>query len=156
MFNITIPGTGQLKITHMILDFNGTIAFNGKLIEGVSTLISKLSEKIEISVVTADTFGTARQELLELECSIKLLDPDNQDIQKLNYLRTLGSGNTVCIGNGKNDSKMLADCSLGIAVIGNEGAHKDTVLSADIVCPSILSALELFIHPNRLLATLRN
>lgn len=71
------------------------------------------------------------------------------------YTAQLGRGNTVCIGNGRNDKLMLQAAALGIAVIGPEGASLDAIHAADIVVPDILAALDLLCNPLRLVATLR-
>ena len=63
---------------------------------------------------------------------------------------------TVSIGNGRNDQRMLKASRLGIAVILGEGASMEALMNADIVCTSIVSALELLAHPLRLTATLRS
>jgi len=46
---------------------------------------------------------------------------------------------------GANDEAMLRLAMLGIAVIGSEGAATSAVLAADIVCGSILDALDLLL-----------
>jgi soluble P-type ATPase len=51
---------------------------------------------------------------------------------------------------------MLKATALGIAVILEEGASRDTLLAADVVCSRIVSALELLRNPLRLTATLRS
>ncbi|HBI27990.1 MAG TPA: ATPase P, partial [Peptococcaceae bacterium] len=35
MIVIDIPGRGELNLQHLVLDYNGTIAFDGSLIKGV-------------------------------------------------------------------------------------------------------------------------
>jgi soluble P-type ATPase len=39
--------------------------------------------------------------------------------------------------------------------MGDEGCAKETLLSSDIVCKNIVSAMELLLKPKRLIATLR-
>jgi len=51
---------------------------------------------------------------------------------------------------------MLQAAALGIAVIGPEGAAADTLHAADIVAPNIHAALDLLLHPLRVVATLRS
>ena len=75
---------------------------------------------------------------------------------KLDYVKGLGCENTVCIGNGRNDRLMLKEASLGIAVALKEGVALTTLVSADVVCTGIVSALELLLNPLRLTATLRS
>jgi soluble P-type ATPase len=58
-------------------------------------------------------------------------------------------------GNGANDVLMIREAALGIAVVGPEGASGATVAAADLVCRSILEALDLVGEPQALAATLR-
>jgi soluble P-type ATPase len=51
---------------------------------------------------------------------------------------------------------MLAKAALGICVSLEEGAAVETINSADVICPSVLSALGLLLNPLRLTATLRS
>jgi soluble P-type ATPase len=106
--------------------------------------------------VTADTFGNARTWMAKVPCNLHLLNPVNQDRQKMEYVKTLGIDFTVCIGNGRNDCLMLKEACLGIAVISGEGAFSKVLVDADVICTNIVSALELLLFPTRLQATLRN
>jgi soluble P-type ATPase len=51
---------------------------------------------------------------------------------------------------------MLKEAALGIAVVQEEGAFAETLMSADVVCTNIVSALGLLTNPLRLIATLRS
>lgn len=155
MLEINIPGDRKLQLKHMVLDYNGTIACDGDLIAGVKENLVSLAGKLQIHIITADTFGKAHRGLEGINCELSILAPDSQDIGKFEYVKRLGSDNTVCVGNGRNDQLMLKEAALGIAVILEEGAAVDTFTAADIVCTSIVSALELLKNPLRLIATLR-
>jgi soluble P-type ATPase len=61
----------------------------------------------------------------------------------------------VAIGNGTNDIPMLQAAALGIATVGPEGAASALISTADIVCSSILDALDLLLDPSALASTLR-
>jgi soluble P-type ATPase len=50
---------------------------------------------------------------------------------------------------------MLAAAALGIAVVGPEGAAGAAVRAADVVCASIVDALDLLLDERLLVATLR-
>jgi len=156
MISIDIPGYKDLGFTDLVLDYNGTIAFDGELIPGVRALLEQLAGKVSIHVLTADTFGTAQDKLKDLECRVHLLSPENQDQGKLDYIRSLGEEKTLCIGNGRNDRLMLRHAGLGIALIQGEGASLQTIQDADIVCTSITDALGLIENPLRMKATLRS
>lgn len=156
MIEISVPGYEVLRLKHLVLDYNGTLAVDGKLIGGVKKALADLSDKLKVHVLTADTFGKAKAGLKGINCQLSILPLEHQDIGKLEYIQALGANNTVCIGNGRNDRFMLAEAVLGIAVVQEEGAAFDTLQAADIVCNSIVSALELLLNPLRLVATLRS
>ena len=139
----------------MVLDVNGTIAKDGKLLAGIPERIQKLSEKLKIHILTADTHG--KQSEIDSILSIKGLriSPKNEAQQKMNYVLDLGKENTVAIGNGANDSLMIKSAHLGIVVIGNEGAAIETLINSDIVCTNIFDALDLLLNSKRIVATLR-
>lgn len=155
MIEIDIPGHPKLRLKHIVLDYNGTIACDGALIAGVKGLLAALADQIQIHIITADTFGKVRSSIEGIKCELSILAPGDQDIGKLEYVKQLGVEHTVCVGNGRNDRLMLKEAALGIAVVLQEGAAAEALLAADIVCSDIVSALELLTHPLRLIATLR-
>ncbi len=156
MIEVAIPNYKMLQLGHLVLDFNGTLAVDGTMIEGVRERLNKLADHLEIHVLTADTFGKAAAQMEGVRCRLSILPLENQDIGKSDYVRKLGCEKTCCMGNGRNDRIMLRESALGIAVILEEGAAAETIASADIVCTSILSALDLLCNPLRLIATLRS
>jgi soluble P-type ATPase len=152
----TIPGYKTLTLKHLVMDYNGTLAVDGKLITGVRQCLDRLAENLDIHVITADTFGKVAAEMKDISCTVMILPAQSQDLGKLDYIKHLGPENTVCIGNGRNDRLMLKAAALGIAVILGEGAFSETLQASDVVCTSIVSALELLLNPLRLTATLRS
>ncbi len=156
MIEIEIPGFRHLRLAHLLLDYNGTLAVDGDLIDGMQSRLSELTAGISIHVVTADTFGKAAQALAEIDCRLTILPSGNQAAAKADYVRQLGEQATVAIGNGRNDRLMLERAVLGIAVLGEEGAATAAVMAADVVVRDGLSALDLLRHPQRLVATLRS
>ena len=156
MLEVDIPGYASLHLEHLVLDYNGTLALDGRLLPGVKRRMRALGRILEIHVVTADTFGAARKALAGLRCRVSILAPRAQDRAKLGYITRLGARRTVCIGNGRNDRRMLAAASLGIAVLQAEGAASVTLAAADLVVPTITQALDLLANPLRLVASLRS
>ncbi|MCF8067320.1 MAG: ATPase P [Desulfobacterales bacterium] len=154
--HIRVPGYDDLELEHLVLDYNGTLACDGKLLKGVADCLKRLSKKLEIHVVTADTFGHVKLELVDVPCSITILPLGSQDEGKREYIINLNPDVTVCIGNGRNDRLMLKEAALGIAVIMGEGAARGAILSADVISTDIVSALKLLENPLRLTATLRS
>lgn len=155
MIEIEIPGRPTLRIAHLVLDFNGTLAVDGAPVRGVTERLIRLAAELEVHVVTADTFGKAAAALEGVPCALSILPPGAQDRAKLELVQGLGAECCACIGNGNNDRLMLDAAALGVAVVLTEGACAATVTAADVVCTSILDALDLLTHPLRLVATLR-
>ena len=156
MITVDIPGYRQLNLSHLVLDYNGTLAVDGNLVAGAGSLLTRLAGDVHIHVITADTFGLVRRGMADIPCSVSVLPPGNQDQAKLDYITGLGPEQTVCMGNGRNDRLMLQAAGLGVAVILEEGAAAQTLIAADVVCRTILDALELLLEPLRLTATLRS
>lgn len=156
MLSIKIDGFGSLALEHLVLDFNGTLAVDGRMIAGVRPRLRRLARGLRVHVLTADTFGSAGREVAGLPCTLKVLDARDQDRAKARYVRALGARRTVCIGNGRNDRGMLRAARLGIALIQGEGASAEALRAADLVAPSVLDALDLLLKPQRLVASLRS
>ena len=156
MIQIDIPDFGMLSICYLVLDFNGTLACDGDLLPGVESKLRAISEKIDIHVVTADTFGKVRNAMNEIPCDVVVLPKNDQAQRKFDFISELGVNKVVAIGNGRNDRLMISEAALGIAVILQEGASRETVNSADILCSDICAALDLLVNPLRIVATLRS
>jgi P-type E1-E2 ATPase len=155
LLKINIPGSGLVSVKHLVTDFTGTLSFDGKLIPGVKERLSKLSESLLVHVLTSDTFGTARTELIDIDCDIHVLEGDAHGQQKKAYVEELGPGSVIAFGNGRNDQEMLETAGIGVAVIGSEGGAVAAVTSADLAIVSIIDGLDLLLFPRRLIATLR-
>ncbi len=156
MIRIDIPGWKELRVEHMVLDFNGTMAVDGNIVAGVAERLNTLAENLTVHILTADTFGKVQQGVAEIRCELSVLAKDGQDRAKRDYVRKLGAPACVCLGNGRNDRFMLGEAALGIAVIMEEGVSVETLTAADIVIAGINPALDLFKEPRRLIATLRS
>ncbi|MBN1957435.1 MAG: ATPase P [Desulfuromonadales bacterium] len=156
MLKFIIPGGDERRIDHLVLDFNGTLAYDGTLIPGVAERLSQLATQLTIHVITADTFGSVAHEIDSLPCTLSIIPQESQDKAKSTYIEELGAATVAAIGNGRNDQLMLTAASLGIAVMHREGTAVRALLAADLVIPDILAALDLLLHPKRLIATLRN
>ena len=156
MISIPVPGKDEtLEIKHLVLDFNGTLALDGRIKPGVADLLKELARHLQVHIVTAGTFGGVENEVRDIPCVLKTLSGADQTGQKANYVEKLGAAATACIGNGRNDRAMLEKARLGILTVQEEGAATASLLAADVVCSDIISALQLLLHPLRLTATLR-
>lgn len=152
---IEIPHYKTLNLKHLVLDYNGTLAKDGTLIEETRPLLDALGEHYTIHVITSDTFGTVQAQLKDLDITVKILYSNDHTGEKSDYIQTLDAEQCIAVGNGSNDKHMLQNAILGIALIGNEGCSTQTLQSSDVVCTNISDVLELALSPKRLIATLR-
>jgi P-type E1-E2 ATPase len=156
MLHIDIPGFKRLALEHLVLDLNGTLAVDGKLMAGIEERINLLAADLQIHVLTADTFGHAAEAVRGLRATLTILGPMDQAEAKLVYIQALGYERVACIGNGRNDRRMLEAAALGIAISSMEGTARETILAADIFVPTAHDALDLLEKTQRLIATLRS
>ena len=156
MIEVTIPGFKNLALEHLVLDFNGTLAVDGRLLPGVFNRLRKLAALLDVHVITADTFGQVRQALEGLEVDIRILAGSSQAEAKRAFVEELGAGRVVAIGNGRNDRLMLQAAALGIAVASAEGSATSAMAAAHVHMAGILDAFDLLGSPLRLTATLRD
>ena len=155
MIELSVPGRGALTLEHLVMDVNGTLALDGILLEGVARRIGALRSRLEVHLLTADTHGgqAVIDQLLNLRAV--RIQPGDEAGQKEAYVRQLGAGRVAAIGQGANDARMLTAAALGICVLSVEGLAVETLHAADLLLPDILSALDLFERPLRLIASLR-
>jgi soluble P-type ATPase len=155
MIAIDIPGWGSLAIENLVFDLNGTLAKDGKILPGVKEKINSLSAKVKIYILTADTQGTASKEIPGMNGELVKVSERNSREVKLRFLQSLDPMKTAAIGNGNNDHLILREAFLGIAVMGEEGLSIGTMKDADVIVKNIIDALDMFLKPKRLIATLR-
>jgi soluble P-type ATPase len=147
-----IPGRGRLELEHLLLDVNGTLTSRGVLVPGVAERLTRLAGVLGVRLLSADTFGTLDAVAGELGASATVVATG---ADKERVVAELGPERCAAIGNGANDEAMLGASALGIAVLGPEGAAAGALRAADVVCASILDALDLLLDERALAATLR-
>lgn len=151
-----IPGRDNIEVRNIVFDYNGTIAVDGKLIDGVEELINKLSENVNIYILTADTYGTVEKECIKINAKVLTFPTVNAGESKRKIVAELGGSKTICMGNGYNDIPMFKEAILSIAIIEGEGMSGKLLGYADIVSRSIIEALEIALSKNMIKAALRN
>lgn len=156
MLEFDIPGHGACAIEHLVCDLNGTIAFDGRIIEGVAEALASLTGRVRVVLLTADTHGTAAAHAEALGIEVRVIPSGGWEAgEKLAVVQELGPDRVFAIGNGRNDALMLSSCAIGVCVLGPEGAARACMESADVVVTTIGDAFGLLLHPARLIATLR-
>jgi soluble P-type ATPase len=155
MISISIPGWGDMEIENIVLDLNGTTATDGKIPSEVKRKISALSGKTKIYILTADAHGTASEESSDMAVELLRVSQKDSAEVKLRVLQSLDPTRTVAIGNGNNDHLILKEAALGIAVLGDEGLSVLAMKHSDVIVKNVSDALDLFLRPKRVIATLR-
>ncbi len=155
MYSVDIPGFGEVKVEYLVSDFTGTLSVDGELLPGVRDRLNRISEFMQVRILTADTFGKAREALEKVNGTITILTGSDHDLQKEAYVKELGQDKVVALGNGNNDRKMLAAARVGIAVAEDEGCAVEAIVAANIMVRSAQDGLDLLLNPKRLKATLR-
>jgi P-type E1-E2 ATPase len=150
---VEVPGRQALELEFLLLDVNGTLSDRGELLEGVAERLVALGGQLEPRLLSADTFGTLAEVAARVSARAQAV-ADGEE--KLQVVRELGAARCVAVGNGANDALMLREAGLGVAVVGPEGVSSAAVAAADVVCGSILTALDLLQEPRALAATLRS
>ncbi len=148
-----IPHGKSFKIETIILDLNGTLTIDGKIIKGVKERLKKLKNKeLDLILFSGDTRGTAEKVAKSLGLQFIKASTGKE---KLKQAKKLNLETCAAVGNGLIDYYKIKAVKLGIVTLQAEGVHAKTLGVADIVVPSILDALDLFLKPQRLIATLR-
>ena len=154
MITIDIPGRDIITIEHLVLDYNGTVAEDGQLIDGVEERMRALKDRVSIHVLTADTYGTVRAQCDPIGVHVETFPRAGAAECKLEIVQRLGS-HVMCVGNGFNDVLMFDAADLSVAVLEKEGTYAGLIAHADIVTRSIVDAFDLLIRTDRMRATLR-
>ncbi len=126
------------------------------MLPGVQERLRVLSERLQVIVLTADTFGRAASELRDLPVVLEILNGGNEDEAKASHVKNLGSSSTIALGNGHNDRLMLAEAALGLVVIQSEGTARSALEAGDVLFRDVRDALDTLVDSQRLVATLRS
>lgn len=149
---IDISGVGTYCLESIFIDFNGTIAKDGQLIEKVLEPLMVLSKTFNLHVITGDTYGNVRKIFQDLPINVIIA---NSATEKLEVIKSYKPENSIAIGNGSIDYLMLDAAKLGICVVGDEGASVKAIHHADIIVNNIFDAFDIISSPNKIIATLK-
>ena len=155
MIEMNIPGQGILQLEFLVCDVNGTLAIDGVLLPGISSLLREIQDRLQVYLITANTHG--RQELIDSELGLQSvqIQRGHEAEQKSEFISQLGSEKVIAIGQGANDARMLKEAAIGICVLSEEGTSISAISSADILVSDSIKALKLIQNPMRMVATLR-
>ena len=155
MISIKNLGMQPLEICNLVLDFNGTIATDGKIIAEIKDQITAIkAQRVNVYCLTADSYGTATPQCEANGIEVKSFPLAEAGKEKAKIVDSL-EGQSMVVGNGLNDIPMLDAADMAVAVIGPEGCCAKLINHADIVVTSIFDALDLLLKPTRAKGLLR-
>jgi soluble P-type ATPase len=154
MIAIQRPGRKPLEIENLLVDFEGTLAMDGRVHPKSKDKMNLLAKRINLFVFTTGENAVASERLKKVHAEIVCLNEGEASRQKLDLLRQLGPGKTVAIGNGADDTAMIEEAGFGICVIGKEAAAGETLRRAHLVVTHVHDALDFLLKPLRQKATL--
>jgi soluble P-type ATPase len=154
MILIQRPGQDSLEIEFILIDFEGTLASDGRVHPKAKDKINLLSKRTRIYVAVKTGREKADEVLRKVKAEIVYITEGESSRRKAELLHQIGPARTAVIGNGIDDAPMVEEAALGICVIGREGAFGEAVKKADIVVCSVLDALDFLLKPLRQKATL--
>ena len=154
MMAIQRPGHEPLEIEFILLDFEGTLATDGRVHPKAKDKINLLSKRTKVYIFTTGEKERVSDVLRNVNAEVIYLKEGEVSQGKLNLLQHLGAHRGVAIGNGVNDLAMIEHSALGIVVMNREGTMAGVIGKADLVFMNILDALDFLLKPLRQKATL--
>ena len=148
----SVRGGETFELDTIVLDLNGCLSVHGELVPGVEPRIVALRESgFKIILFTGDLRGTAAELCGHLGIDFTLTQ---SSIEKEAEMVKLGP-NCAAIGNARIDNGTFKHAKVSVLTLQAEGIHTGCLDKVDIIVPSINDALDLFLHPDSLTATLR-
>lgn len=154
MIIIQRPGQTNLEIEFILIDYEGTLASDGRVHSKAKDKINLLSKRAKIHILAKGATEKIEERLKKLKAEVLFFTEGEASVGKLDLLRKLGPEKTVAIGNGVDDAPMMEEAGFSICLIGREGASGETLKRADLVVTDILDALDFLLKPLRQKTTL--
>jgi soluble P-type ATPase len=155
---IEIPGFGTREICTVVSDFTGTLARGGRIAPGVRKKLLTLLDRVDLRIISSDSFGTAAKELKGIVAP-KILGWERHDIEKQDYVKGFDVPHVAAFGNGNNDRLLLKTVKegggLAVAVDNGEGCAMDALVNAHLFIVGAANALNLLLEVRSCKATLR-
>jgi soluble P-type ATPase len=149
MISIQRPGMESLDIHFVLIDFEGTLAMDGRVHPKAKDKVNLLSKRVSITILTKSNREKVEETLRKMRAEILYVTEGDSSQQKLNALQRLGAHQTAVIGNGLDDVRIMEQAGLGMCVIGKEGASAEAMAKADLVVTHVLDALDFLLKPMR-------
>ena len=154
MISILRHGQEPLDVDFIVMDFDGTLASDGRVHPKAKDKMNLLAKRVKIYILAKGEGKRVEDVLKKVRAEVVYIAEGGASQAKLDLLRQLGGSRTVAIGNGVEDAPMIEEAGLGICMLSQEGTAASTLQKADLVFTSILNALDFLLKPLRQKATL--
>ena len=154
MMAIQRPGHEPLEIEFILLDFEGTLATDGRVHPKAKDKINLLSKRTKIYIMTKSEGEKVGEALRKTKAEILYFKEGEAPQAKMKLLQQMKPQQTVVIGNGLDDVPIMERAGLAICVIGKEGSSSEAMAKADLIVTNVLDALDFLLKPLRQRATL--
>ena len=154
MISIQKTGEEPLEIESILIDFEGTLASDGRVHPKAKDKINLLSKRTKIYILAKGEEERVGETLRNVKAESIHFTEGEVSQQKSDFLRKLGASKAVAIGNGMDDASMMGEAGLAICVISKEGTSTEAMTNADVVVMNIIDALDFLLKPLRQKATL--
>lgn len=149
---IDIPGLGSYNLKHVFIDYNGTIAYEGKLLDNMLPALTKLTQTYQVHIITGDTYGNVSDIFKNTDINLILASTARD---KADLVSAFDKETCISIGNGAIDALMFNKTAISIAILGKEGCSIKALKNADILVQDIYDAFKIITNKNQLIATLK-
>lgn len=154
MILIQRPGQEAIEINYILIDFEGTLASDGRVHPKAKDKINLLSKRTKIYILAKGEKEKIQETLRRVKAEIFFVKEEESSSQKLELLLNLGPSRSIVIGNGMDDVRMMEEAGLSMAIIGKEGISGELIQTADLIFTDIIDALDFLLKPLRQKATL--
>lgn len=154
MIIIHRPGQQPLEIEYLLIDYEGTLAIDGRIHPKAKDKINLLSKRVKISILAKSQKERVEEMLRKVKAELFYMTEGEASKQKSDLLKRLGPEKTVAVGNGTDDGLMLKEAALGVCILAREGASAEAMRGADLMFSNVVDALDFLLKPLRHKATL--
>lgn len=148
------PGQPNIEIECLLIDYEGSLAIDGRVHPKVKDKINLLSKRLKIYIFVKGEKEKVEERLRNVKANIVFLQEGQATVAKLELLKKVGPERTVAIGNGVDDVSLLEEAIFSIGVIGKEGASGEALKKADLVVTDVINGLDFLLKPLRQKTTL--
>ena len=147
-----ITNSETYHLDTVVIDLNWTLVVWGEMEEEVKESLQQLKEKwFTLYLLTGDQRWEAH---LYEKYWLEIIKVKNSE-EKEAFIKTLNTESCIAIGNARIDIGMFKHAKVSIATIQGEWIHTWILSYVDILIPSMVDALKLFIDPDRFAATMK-